>query len=185
MVLSGCATLFSDSDDTITVKSEPSGALVFLNEEEKGRTPISFKLKRDTFKESSIRLQKKGFKNKKILVKKTLNSTSLFNLLSVSSWATDAISGKMIVYSPNHYFATLDQKDKVTTLPGIAPFVISSHMKLLQDFVRGQGEYLKTFSKLKNLSEEKILKTVKPRLKEIIEITDAVDFYRYIESLFT
>ena len=185
IVFSSCATLFSDGFDTVSVKSEPSGALVLLNGEEKGQTPLTFKVKRDTFKESNIRLEKKGYKPKTELLKKTLNSASIFNLLSLSSWATDALSGHMIVYSPDNYFITLESKGKTAMAAKIAPFVVASHSMLLNNFLQGEGEYLNALSEMKKIPTEKILELVKPELKNLIMITDSVEFYRKLELCFS
>jgi hypothetical protein len=154
-VLVSCATLFSDSSDKITFTSEPSDAQVYLNGVQIGKTPLTYEVDRATFQQSEIVIKKDGYESKNFMLGRTLATASIFNLTSWLSWLTDATSGNMIEYSPRAYFIDLRKVSKAQAEIKRAYFVMINHKALLNDFGRGQGEYLDGFLKLSELTPAK------------------------------
>jgi hypothetical protein len=157
LYLTSCATIFSDGHDRVTIKSEPSGADVFINEEHKGKTPLEFDLERNTFKEAMVRVKKEGYESSEFRMKKTLNSTAIFNTTFLLSWGTDALSGKMIQYSPNAYFTELkrsgaSKKSGQLSLGEQARFAHVNFQKLQADIAKGDGEFLSNYLEIAELS---------------------------------
>jgi hypothetical protein len=56
----GCATLFGTKSHVLAISSEPEAATVFVNGEEKGKTPLRLGLKAD--RSYLIEFQKEGYK---------------------------------------------------------------------------------------------------------------------------
>ncbi|MBN4054486.1 PEGA domain-containing protein [Nitrospira defluvii] len=54
ILLSGCATLFSDRSDTLSIRSEPSGADIYLGAEKLGQAPLVRTFKRETFNQVTL-----------------------------------------------------------------------------------------------------------------------------------
>ncbi|MFZ4712965.1 MAG: PEGA domain-containing protein [Bacteriovoracaceae bacterium] len=162
VLLSACATLFSNSEDAITFTSEPAGAMVYLNGVEIGRTPLSYNVDRSTFKQTEVVVKTDGHESKTFMLGRTLAVSAIFNLTCWPSWLTDATSGNMIEYSPRAYFIDLRKAKSSQAEINRTYFVMINHKALLNDLSRGEGEFLKTYLELSNLSQEKklLLKSV-------------------------
>jgi hypothetical protein len=146
MFSSGCATLFSGTSEEVTFTSEPSDARVLIDGDEIGSTPLSYELDRQTFRRSEVVMQKRGYVSERFPLKKTLNTTALFNCTSLLSWGTDALTGAMMEYSPNKYFVELTQKGSRADLGHrrALQFVLLTHSELVRQLARREGEHLRT-----------------------------------------
>ncbi len=193
LLLNSCATLFSERSDKITIKSEPSGADVFINEELKGKTPLVFDLDRQAFKEFKARVKLPGYESSEFRINKTLNTVSIFNTTSILSWATDALSGKMIQYSPTGYYAelkklgknasnTIDEQNNLDQLR----FSFINFQKLQTDIARGDGEYLNEYLNIA-CSDHEIKKKKKDKIKnssqKLLSITDAKELHDALKHI--
>ncbi|TCK17919.1 hypothetical protein DFR30_1173 [Thiogranum longum] len=151
VLITGCATLFSPSSDTVSFESEQSGIEAFVEGKKVGEVPFSIDLDREVFKHKFITFKKPGYKTMQMRVKKSLNKTSLFNLTSWPSWLTDAMSGNMMEYSPGHYIIELEPKEPATQSQQDAilkRFVWSQFINIRRDVARGHGDYRDTLDKL-------------------------------------
>lgn len=150
-LLSSCATLFSDSNDTIEFTSEPSGAQVFINGKLVGKTPLKEDVRRSTFDTAKVVIRHPNFKPHSFTLNKTLTTAAIFNLSSVLSWATDATTGKAFKYSPNSYFIDLSNPATGSVIENSAfRFVMVNHSKIINELSTEPGEY---WTNLKDLLE--------------------------------
>lgn len=149
---SSCATLFSDSADEITFTSKPEKALVLLNGKEIGRTPLKYTLDRDTFSKRVVVFKIDGYKSQQVTVQKSFNSTAILNLISWPSWATDALSGNVIQYSPTAYYVELESEEGKTSakVDMEMRFLANHYQQILIDIARGDGSHLKTYFEMQN-----------------------------------
>jgi hypothetical protein len=162
---SGCATLFSDSSDKITITSEPAGAEVILGNEVKGKTPLELVVERDTFKTTTLQIKKKGYATQDLKLKKTFNTTSLFNIgfisttLGVTSWGVDALTGGVIKHSPTGYTVTLKKGDSAQLDAGVGKtlFVQVNEQKIRNDLAHGGGAFLDTYLSFYGFNEVETL----------------------------
>lgn len=160
LLLSSCGTLFSPNNDKITIKSEPSGADVYVNEELKGKTPLEFDLKRNAFKRFEAKVRLKGYETADFQIKKELNTVSIFNTTSLLSWGTDALSGSIIQYAPSIYFIELKKAGKGSASSFEIPnkesdllrFTQVNFQKLKADITKGSGDYLDAYLSLRGLN---------------------------------
>ncbi|MDR9388553.1 MAG: PEGA domain-containing protein [Balneolaceae bacterium] len=106
LLLSGCATLFTGTDDDIRFESDPAGAMVFINGIEKGTTPTTVSVKR-SINDVNIALQLDGYETRQFVLEKEFNKASFFNLFNVLFWAVDAVSGSLMKHAPQYYEITL------------------------------------------------------------------------------
>ncbi len=106
LLLSGCATLFTGTDDDIRFESDPAGAIVFINGLEKGVTPTTVNVKR-SINDVNIALQLDGYETRQFVLEKEFNKASFFNLFNVLFWAVDAVSGSLMKHAPQYYEITL------------------------------------------------------------------------------
>lgn len=106
LLLSGCATLFTGTDDDIRFESDPAGAMVFISGLEKGTTPTTVSVKR-SINDVNIALQLDGYETRQFVLEKEFNKASFFNLFNVLFWAVDAVSGSLMKHAPQYYEITL------------------------------------------------------------------------------
>jgi hypothetical protein len=158
---SGCATLFSDSHQRVTFTSNVEGAEVMLNGRPVGRTPLTHVLERDTFKDLQVTMRHPSYETQQLRVGKTLNKTAIFNLSSGCFWGTDALSGKLIEYSPDAYYVEMKPKaggGSAPTDPWQSPppsaantptgFLVVNRSDFLHDVARGDGEFLRALAEM-------------------------------------
>jgi len=149
LAITGCATLFSSTSQIVRFESNPSNAEVFLNGKSIGFTPLEVDIKKSTFDNFPLRFQKEGYKTVQQPLKKGLNNTALFNFTGMSSWATDAISGAMIQFTPDNYYieltpqsASLEQQEQIKG----RLFIVANQQGIKEEIAKGKGEHLKSIA---------------------------------------
>lgn len=188
-LVTSCATLFSDSSDTITITSEPSGATVYLNAKKMGVTPITLVLDRSVFDKYYIQLKKKGYKTNKFLVKKTITTAAVFNLSSLSSWAIDVTTGSMMKFSPTDYLIELEKKSGKTTSiykEKNLKYILVNNKQILTDIARGGGEYVSSALRSFNISEHdqpKAIEVLKNNFPMLMSQPTAYEVYKEIRKI--
>lgn len=152
LLSSSCGTLFSPSEDTLKFTSEPSGATVYLDGEIIGKTPLEYSLDRNIAQhEALVKLDK--YPSQTILIGKSVNPASIFNLTSILSWATDLTSGNVIQYSPKAYFVDLKNRSASTDESKFRKFVLINHKFILNDLSKNKGEHLKQMLEISSLDK--------------------------------
>ena len=98
----GCATIFAPGPDMVPVYSNPSGAVVFLDKLEVGKTPCIVAVPRSS--EGVFTFEREGFETVMVDRDKVCNGLTALNLLG--GWITmplffaiDAIAGNIGKYS--------------------------------------------------------------------------------------
>ena len=109
ILLSGCATLFTGTKDTLTIESEPPGAKVYIDGIEYGVTPATIVLSRPGFSGKMVTLKLKGYKPVSFVLQKEFNSVAILNLGSILGWLIDIGTGSIYKYSPKYYKFTLEK----------------------------------------------------------------------------
>jgi hypothetical protein len=103
----GCATLFKGTSQSISVSSVPSGADVFVDNEFKGKTPVSIKLKKNKY--NTIEIRKAGYETAIQALDKKYDFVALANVFWDLS-TTDLISGAAFEYDPSNYNFKLERE---------------------------------------------------------------------------
>jgi len=100
--LTGCATLFTGTRDTIRFDSDPRGAEVYINGERICRTPCQTPVRRSMgIREASLRLD--GYETRVFRLETDFNYVSLLNLSFLVGWAVDIATGAIIRYDRRDY----------------------------------------------------------------------------------
>jgi hypothetical protein len=89
---SGCATLFAPGPDKLQVNSTPSGARVFLDSQEVGRTPALLTLDRKLH-QGVIRVEAPGYQPAIAQRPKAFNGIAVLNCLGLVPWIVDLATG--------------------------------------------------------------------------------------------
>lgn len=184
----GCATLFSESYDSLTINSEPEGADVYWRGERIGRTPFTYQFKRQTAA-SYLEFAKKGYEDKKIDMRRTVTGAAWLNLgfltVGTSSWGTDVSSGAMWEYAPKSYVAKLVPAGREETWnESVMEFVLANEPTLKKDIARGSGESLKSLCSMLKKNPERC-QTFSTRAKQEKTLTspNGLEFYRALRAV--
>lgn len=188
LLATGCATIFSESYDTITVNSEPPGADVYWRGDHVGKTPFTFQFKRQTAA-SYLEFAKKGYADKRIDLGRKIAGAGWLNFgfltLSPSSWGTDVSSGAMWEYAPKSYVAKLEPEGRQEVWnESVMEFVIANEQALKKDMARGSGESMKALCTMIKKTPEKC-QTLSTRAKDekAIAAENGLEFYRQLRAI--
>ncbi|TAK03537.1 MAG: PEGA domain-containing protein [Candidatus Manganitrophaceae bacterium] len=195
---SGCATLFSEKEDIVTIKSEPPGADVYLGDRPLGTTPLTIPMKR-SISMKRLNLRKEGYKTREVKLETTVAPVAFLNCatcpffiltpFATSSWGTDITTGKMIRYDPTSYYIELESEAKAPEAGARArsdraAFVLYNIQGLKSDIARGEGEYLSAYYRLidNQESESVFLQRIRESAPALLSRPDAVDLHNDMED---
>ena len=99
LTVSGCATIFSGTTQTIMIDSKPQGAYVELGPQS-GKTPATFTLSKGKDYTIEVRL---GSKKKMLALSRSFDAIGILNIFFWPGFIIDAASGAMTKYSPDTY----------------------------------------------------------------------------------
>ena len=108
LLFAGCATVFTGTYDEVEIRSEPDGALIFIDGVEEGRTPAYLDIKRPGFGETEVELRLEGYEPRTFVLRKEFNGVSVINLTCLICWAIDVATGSVTKYKPLGYDVELD-----------------------------------------------------------------------------
>jgi len=107
--LTGCAGIINGTDQTVTFTSEPSGATVLIDGMTRGKTPLTLKLKKNSYDTIMVKLD--GYKTVTKPLEKKYDAVALLNIFWDLS-TTDMITGAAYEYEPNSYYFELEKSKK-------------------------------------------------------------------------
>lgn len=117
--LCGCATLFCGTSEEVRIDSMPSGANVFLNGKNVGKTPLKVELDRDTH--PLIVLSQAGFPDTRVQIDWTMNPVVLTDVFTgvffffgfpITGIIYDVRSGAACSYAEDDIVVPLLQADE-------------------------------------------------------------------------
>lgn len=103
MLASGCATVFTGTYDEVTIRSEPEGALIYIDGLEEGRTPATLDIKRPGLSKTEVTLRLDGYEPRTFVLRSEFNTVSVINLACILCWAVDVATGAVTQYRPHGY----------------------------------------------------------------------------------
>lgn len=174
-LVSSCATIFSKSADTVTFKTAPEGATVYLDGNEIGKTPLTKSIQR-RMAAHKVTFKKEGFKSQTFTLKKSLTGAAFFNCTSILSWGTDALTGKMFEYKPNSYFVDLENERTGRVSEESLKYLLVNHSDVIKDLSKKGGEHSKNLAKMLVIQHEKIIQWSSDNISEVVEL-DPIDLH--------
>lgn len=107
LLLSGCATLFTGTTQSVTIDSQPQGANIIVDGQLVGTTPARVRLDRDLnaiFDDGKfIRLEKDGYVPDGYILGADIEPFSVLNMFNVFFWAVDGATGALMRYDSDYY----------------------------------------------------------------------------------
>ncbi len=99
--ISQCATIMSGQSQNVEFSSNPANAIVYVDGEQIGNTPVSKKLARNA--EHEVRIELSGYAPYEVTLKKGLNGWVLGNILlgGIIGIVVDAVSGAIYQLTPS------------------------------------------------------------------------------------
>ena len=189
LVLSSCATLFGKSKDEVSFTSIPAGAKVYNGDKLLGVTPFKYVFDRDTFNHIHVMVRKDGYESQKFMMKKTLAKAAIFNLTSVLSWGTDALSGNMMEYSPKSYLIELKKEGRASfeeqRRSQLVKLVALNRNDLFENIAKGDGEELENLMELYQIPNQKrasIINNLRNNMTGLLDIQEPVALSSQVEA---
>lgn len=168
IVGSGCASIVGGgSTQEVNFQSQPDGALVSLNGNVIGKTPMTTNLKRQS--NQTLTFSKDGYQTQTMQLTTSINPWFWGNILigGLLGSTTDGVSGAVHEYVPGKYYVTLPPSGgmSVLTVPALSPaatgaqgkvkeFIVLEYSNICKDLSKGSGEYLNTMLVLLNIRQE-------------------------------
>lgn len=146
LLLNGCASIVSGTEQTVTFNSDPDGADVIVGGRIVGKTPVTVKISRIT--NQTLTFEKNGYKSYSAPLSTTTNGWFWGNILigGLFGSTTDSSTGAMHQYSPDNYFITLTPAGSfgtATTRPRqIKEMVLAFGSEIRAGLATGRGEEL-------------------------------------------
>lgn len=111
-LFSSCATIIHGTSQDVGVSSSPSGAVVKVDNEKRGETPVVTELSRD--ENHTIKIKMDGYQTYETTVTSGVSGWVVGNILfgGLIGLAVDAITGGMYKLTPEQIEANLDRANK-------------------------------------------------------------------------
>lgn len=106
VLISGCATVFKGSNQSVMFNSEPEGAQIIVDGIPMGQTPQSLSLKKNKYK--NVTFKKEGYSSQSMALDTSYDAIALLNIFWDLS-TTDLITGNAYEYQPNAFFVKLNK----------------------------------------------------------------------------
>lgn len=187
--LVSCATIFGKSSDEVSFTSIPAGAKIYNGDKLMGVTPFTHVFDRDTFNHIHITIRKDGYESQKFMMKKTIAKAAIFNLTSVLSWGTDALSGNMMEYSPKSYLIELKKQGRASAKEirhsQLTKLMALKKHEFFEDVAKGEGETLENVMELYEVPARKrmaVVSRLKGNLTHLLIASEPVALSTQIEA---
>lgn len=105
--LSGCASIFHGTKQSVTFDSAPQGAEVFIDGTSRGKTPLTVKLGKNDYE--TVMIKKDGYDTIVRPLETSYDAIALLNIFWDLS-TTDFLTGAAYEYEPNSYYFNLSKK---------------------------------------------------------------------------
>ncbi len=91
LLLSSCASILTGSKRSVLFESNPSGALVFINGLEQGKTPTTLRVEAD----DRVDFRLDNYRERVVIMDSDFNLVAIINGFSLIGWGVDALTGSL------------------------------------------------------------------------------------------
>lgn len=174
LALSACGTLFSGTTQEVTFDSSVPDTKVYIDGMEICNTPCKTTIDRSA---DAIQLvaKKKGYKDRVMTLRSTVNRTAFFNITSWPSWLTDAVSGGVWEYKNNQVYLQMERQGLSAAAQKsfnhgnkTKYFALMNYDELIIEAAAGRnGEYMQALSALSGHSSDFLAKALRNSTGEV------------------
>lgn len=108
LLTTSCASIFTGAKRNVLFESEPSGATVFVNGFEKGKTPVQINVKAD----DRVDFRLDSYRERVVVMDSKFNLVSILNGISIIGWGVDALTGSLKRVDTKYVKITLEKSQK-------------------------------------------------------------------------
>jgi len=108
LFMTSCASILTGSKRKVLFETEPTGAKVFVNGFEKGKTPVQLKVRA----EDRIDFRLDDYTERVVVMDSKFNAVSILNGLSILGWGIDALTGSLKRVDTKYVKVTLEKSNK-------------------------------------------------------------------------
>ena len=108
LFITSCASILTGSKRKVLFETEPTGAKVFVNGFEKGKTPVQLKVRA----EDRIDFRLDDYTERVVVMDSKFNAVSILNGLSILGWGIDALTGSLKRVDTKYVKVTLEKSNK-------------------------------------------------------------------------
>jgi hypothetical protein len=112
LLTTSCASILTGSKRKVLFESDPSGAKVFVNGFEKGKTPVQIKVAAD----DQVDFRLDDFRERVVIMDSKFNLVAILNGFSIIGWGVDALTGSLKRVDTKYVKVTLEKDDKTAFL---------------------------------------------------------------------
>ena len=107
-LITSCASILTGSKRKVLFETNPSGAKVFVNGFEKGKTPVQLKVTAD----DRIDFRLDNYTERVVVMDSKFNSVAILNAFSILGWGIDALTGSLKRVDTKYVKVTLEKSKK-------------------------------------------------------------------------
>ncbi|MFL2625584.1 MAG: PEGA domain-containing protein [Flavobacteriaceae bacterium] len=109
-LFSSCASILTGSKRNVLFESDPSGAKVFVNGFEKGKTPVQIKVRA----EDRIDFRLDDYSERVVVMDSKFNLVAILNGFSLIGWGVDALTGSLKRVDTKYVKVDLEEEKKAS-----------------------------------------------------------------------
>lgn len=196
LTLNGCASIFTDGEDTVTFNSNVEQTNVFLDGSKIGVTPLTLSLDRQ-IENRPLKFTKAGYQTQEMMLGKTFNMNfgMLLDLTGTATTLTpmgvNALTGNMIRYTPTDYHIEMEPEktgDRRLFRQRVASmrFAAYNFPDIQKDLVAGKGEYLDGLNasfQIPPAQKETFKEVLQVNIKTLITADNGLEFWNRLNQL--
>jgi uncharacterized protein YceK len=100
LTISGCASIAGSNTRAVKVDSQPSGAAIYVDNQQYGVTPAVITLPNYIYGGKTVTLRKPGYQSQTMMVNSKFQPVALFDLLLWPTFLIDAATGDIVKIDP-------------------------------------------------------------------------------------
>jgi hypothetical protein len=108
LLTTSCASIFTGSKRNVLFESDPSGAKVFVNGFEKGKTPVQIKVEAD----DRVDFRLDNYRERVVVMDSKFNLVSVFNGFNIIGWGVDVLTGSLLRVDTKYVKVSLEESEK-------------------------------------------------------------------------
>lgn len=112
LLTTSCASIFTGAKRNVLFETEPTGAKVFVNGFEKGKTPVQIKVKAD----DRVDFRLDDYRDRIVVMDSRFNVVAILNGFNLLGWGIDALTGSLKRVDTKYVKVNLEKDDKTAFL---------------------------------------------------------------------
>jgi hypothetical protein len=153
--LSGCATIFTGTTDTLTFSSNVPEVRLTIDGQYKGELPVTLRMSRNFMggQQFVAKFEREGYVTQEFRLQREFNMVAILDVTSVlTSGGVDVLTGSLLRFSPTGYQVQMLSEGSSAGSTSfrrstdLHRYALMNYRNIQKDIARGGGEYLSSFA---------------------------------------